>query len=68
MFFYYFQNFINFISNLKKKNNKQTLVNLFKDIVLVTHRTHFLYGIVYQQQHKSRDSNACLSDGSIHRY
>ena len=23
--------------------------------------THFLYAIVYQQQHTSRDSNACLS-------
>ena len=23
--------------------------------------THFLYDIVYQQQHKGRDSNACLS-------
>ena len=26
--------------------------------------THFLYDIVYQQQYKSRDSNAYLSDGS----
>ena len=26
---------------------------------------HFLYDIVYQQQHNSRDSNACLSDGSF---
>ena len=46
-------------------NNKRTLVNLYKDIVLVIHRTHFLYDIVYQQQHKSRDSNVCLSDGSL---
>ena len=29
-------------------NNKRALVNFYKDIVL--------YGIVYQQQHKSRDS------------
>ena len=31
-------------------NNKRTLVNLYKDIVLVTRCTHFLYDIVYQQQ------------------
>ena len=30
------QNFINFITNLKQINNKRTLVNLYKDIVLVT--------------------------------
>ena len=35
----------------KQINNKRTLVNLYKDIV-------------YQQHHKSHDSNACLSDGS----
>ena len=28
-------------------NRKRALVNLYKD-------THFLYGIVYQHQHKSR--------------
>ena len=33
-------------------------------MLLVNRLTHFLYGIVYQQQHKSRDSNAYLSDGS----
>ena len=38
-------------------NNKRALVNLYKS-------THFLYGIVYQQQHKSRDSNRCLSAAS----
>ena len=46
-------------------NNKRTLIILYKDIVLVTRRTHFLYSIVYQQQLKSRDSNALLSDGSF---
>ena len=30
------QNFINFITNLKQINNKRTLVNLYKDIALVT--------------------------------
>ena len=29
--------------------------------------THFLYGIVYPQQHKSRDSNQSLSDGLFFR-
>ena len=38
-------------------NNKRTLVNLYKDIILVTR-------VVYQQQHKSCDSNRCLSDAS----
>ena len=48
-----------------KINNKRRLVKLYKDIVLVTRRTHFLYGTVYQKQHKNRDSNAFLSDGSL---
>ena len=30
------QNFINFITSVKQMNNKRTLVNLYKDIVLVT--------------------------------
>ena len=48
-------------------NNKRTLVNLYRDIVLVTRiRNHFLYDIVYQQQYKSHDLNAYLSDGSDH--
>ena len=38
-------------------NNKRTLVNLYPS-------THFLYDIVYQQQHKSRDLNQCLSKAS----
>ena len=59
-----FKNFINFITNLKQINNKRTLVNLFKDIVLVTRGTNFLYDIVYQPQHNSRDSNTYLSDVS----
>ena len=44
-----------------------TLANLYKDIVLNVDDpcTHFLYGIVYQQQYKSRDSNQCFSDGSF---
>ena len=40
-------------------NNKRTLVYLYEDIVL-----YFLYDIVYQQQHKSRDSNQCFSGAS----
>ena len=39
------------MTNLNQINNKRTLV-------------HFLCDIVYKQQHKSRDSNACLSDRS----
>ena len=39
-------------------NNKRKLVILYKDIELVLHDN------VYQQQPKSRDSNACLSDRS----
>ena len=44
-------------TNLEQINNKGTLVNLYKekDIVLLTRRTHFLYNIVYQQQHEIRD-------------
>ena len=49
---------------LKQINDKRTLVNLQKDIVLVTRLTHFLYDIDHQQQHKSCHSNAYLSDGS----
>ena len=37
------------VKNLKQINIKKTLVNLYEDIV----RTHFLYNIVYQQQHKN---------------
>ena len=42
-------------TNLEQINNKGTLVNLYKDFVLLTRRMHFLYNIVYQQQHKIRD-------------
>ena len=49
-------------------NNRRTLVNSYKDIVLMTRRTNFLYDIVYQQQQKSSDSNACLFDGSLPVY
>ena len=54
---------INKISStiLKQINNKRTLVDLYKDIVLVTR----LNDIVYQQQHKNRHPNSCLSDLSI---
>ena len=31
----------------------------------MTRLTHFLYEIVNQQQHKSRNSNAYLSDGTL---
>ena len=48
-------------TNLKQINNKRTLVDLYKDIVLVTR----LNDIVYQQQHKNRYPNSCLSDLSI---
>ena len=40
-------------------NKKRALVNLYKFIVLVTR-----VRIVYQQQHKSHDSNRCLSGAS----
>ena len=54
------------LKNLKQIHNKRTLINLYKDIVLVTRvRIFCTYDIVYQQQQKSRDSNACLSDGLI---
>ena len=43
--------------SLYKTNLKQ--INDKKNIILVT--THFLYDIVYQKQHKSRESNACSS-------
>ena len=43
------QNFINFITNLKQINNKRTLVNLYKDIVLSGPSTPFLYDVVYKQ-------------------
>ena len=39
-------------------NNKTTLVDLNKDIILHDLCTHFLYDTVYQQQHKCRDSDA----------
>ena len=47
-------------------NKRRTLENSYKDIVLVSGDpcTHFLYDLVNQQQHKSRDSNAYLSNGS----
>ena len=50
------------ISNLKQMNNKRTLVNLHKDIVLVTRVqcTHCLCNIAYQQQHKSCDTKQWL--------
>ena len=41
-------------TNLKQINNIKKKVNLCEDIVLVGH-THFLYDIVFQQQHKNRD-------------
>ena len=47
---------------MKIKKTK-TLVNLYKDIEYIVYA--FLYDIVYQQQHKSRYSNQCLSDGSL---
>ena len=51
----------NFITNLKQMNNKRTLVDLYKDIELVTRVSLFcMHDIVYQKQHKSRDSNAYL--------
>ena len=40
------------MTNCKQINNKRTIADLYKDVVLVT------------RLHKSRDSNACLSDGS----
>ena len=43
-------------------NNKKTLVNLYKDIVLVTRRTHFLYDIVYQQPKVVIEMHAFLMD------
>ena len=50
-------------------NKKRALVNLYKDINCIGDPcTPFLYGIVYQQQHKSRDSNRCLSGASFHYY
>ena len=41
-------------------SNKKTFLNLYFGDPC----THFLYDIVYQQQHKSRDLNAYLSDRS----
>ena len=52
---------LNLKTNLKQINDKRTLVNLYKDIVLVTRLRIFCATLFYQQQHKSRDSNACLS-------
>ena len=52
------------ITSLKKIDDKRTLVvKLYKDIVLVTRVRIFCLAFVYQPQHKSRDSNAYLSDG-----
>ena len=45
-------------------NNKRKLVNLNK-ILYWYLCTQFLYDIVYQQQRKSHDSNACLYDGCL---
>ena len=45
-------------------NNKRTLVNLYKDIVLIVTSVR----IVYQQQHKSCNSNAYPSDGSFYAW
>ena len=53
------------ITNLRQIDNKRTLVNLYKDIVIGDPSTYFLCVIFYQQQHKSRDSNACLSVRSL---
>ena len=53
------------MTNLKQINKKRALVNLYKDIYSIGDPcTHFLYGIVYQQQNKGRDSNRCLSGAS----
>ena len=46
--------YIFFFFNLKQINSKRTLVNSYKDIILVT--SHFLSDIVYQQQLKNRDA------------
>ena len=54
---------------LKQIINKRTLVNLYKDIVLVTRvRIFCTKFFLQQQQHKSRDSNACLSVRSLSVY
>ena len=58
IYFHISKIFLKLKTNLKHINDKRLLVNLYKDIVLVT---RVLYDIVYQEQHKSRDSNACLS-------
>jgi len=49
--------FINLIINFKNNNKKRALVNLHKEYCIGDPSTHFLYGIDYQQQHKSRGSN-----------
>ena len=36
-------------TNLKQMNNRRTLVNLYKNIVLSDTSLHFLYDVVYQQ-------------------
>ena len=38
--------------NLKQINNKWSLANLYKDIVLSDPSTHFMYNVVYQQHIK----------------
>ena len=49
---------------LKQINNKRTLVDLYIRYCIGDPCTHFLDGIVNQQQHKSRDLNRCFSDAS----
>ena len=51
------------MTNLKQINKKRALVTIYKDCI-GDQCTHFLYGIVYQQQHKSRDLNRCLYSAS----
>ena len=47
--------------------NKRTLVNLYNDIVLVTRVRIFCTTLfTNNNMHKSRDSNAYLSDGSMY--
>ena len=43
---------LKFKTNLKQMNNKRTLINLYKDIVLSDPSAHFLYDVVYQQHIK----------------
>ena len=47
------------INEIEKENYERTLVNSYKDIVLVVYEVSL--DIVYQQQHKNLDQNSCLS-------